>query len=164
MLEVLSTGFLGSRADLLSDVLMLALLLIVPALIAAVWAARAERRRLHRALMWTVVSVVVGYVIVYEASMLAQGGLAFLRARIRMPEATYFAVVAAHVLVAVCSLVTAVLAVRRGSALFASVGADDRAELRPRHSRIGYTAFALLAASAASGVLVYYLTFVYVAA
>lgn len=162
MLETLSRGFLGFRGDLLSDLLIVALFLIVPALLVAVWAARTHRRDLHRTTMWTVLAVLAGYVVLYEASLLAQGGMGFLRSKIRMPAPTYFFVVAVHVVLAVSGMATAVLAVRKGRRVFRA--AADSAGVGPRteHRRVGYAAFALLVVSALTGVAVYYLTFVHV--
>ncbi|MDF1562137.1 MAG: DUF420 domain-containing protein [Deltaproteobacteria bacterium] len=140
---------------------MIALVVIVPALLAGVWAGRGGRRRLHRFLMWSVVSVVVGYVVIYEASMLYQGGLAFLRDRIQMPESTYFTVVALHVLCAILALIVAGLAVGSGRRLNPDAPVDPG--LRATHRTRGYPAFLLLVGSVGSGVFVYYLTFVYVA-
>ena len=148
-------GFLGTRADLLSDLLILALGLIGPALVLGVVLARRRHLPAHRAVMIGVFAVLVAYVVVYEANLMLLGGIPWLLRTTRLAPAAYFALVAPHVLVSTVALVLGALAIRAGSRAFASGAA-----FAPRHRAVAWWGLGTLAVSVVSGVGVYWATFV----
>jgi uncharacterized membrane protein YozB (DUF420 family) len=152
-------GFLGTRGDFMSDLLIVALAGIVPSLAVGAWLARKGRLLLHRRLMLVVYNVVVLYVVVYEANMLWLGGMDYLRGVVRIPEGFYFAATAAHIALGVAALVLGAVVIRRGRAAWASCAAGARPAPRV-HAVPGWWELSLLALSAVSGVALYWLTFV----
>ncbi len=123
-------GFLGTRADFLSDLLILALGVIVPALAVAYGCARRGRLRLHRAIMMSVFAVLVLYVILYEAHFLMAGGLVYLETFVRMDRTLYYGQLAVHVAVAAVALLFGGRVIARANHQFRREG--DRLQVARR--------------------------------
>lgn len=147
-------GFLGTRGDLPSDLLILALGVVVPALAVAVWLGRKRHLRAHRALMLALLGVLVAYVVVYEANLLYHGGTAHLMRLTNLAPLPYFIIVGVHVALGTAALVLGVWAVRRGQRAL-----GDPA-LERAHGRAGWRGVVLLGLSSVTGVVVYWVTFV----
>lgn len=155
-------GFLGTRADFLSDLLILALGVIVPALAVGYVCARQRRVRLHRAIMMAVFAVVVLYVIVYETHFLLAGGLAYLESFIRVDRTTYYVQLSIHVAVAAVALVLGGRMIARANRHILREG-DRLAFAAPEaalHVRRGYWELGLLLVTVLTGLVTYYYTFV----
>lgn len=148
-------GFLGTRADLLSDLLVLALGLVGPALVAGVVLARRRRLSAHRAVMVSVFAVLVLYVVVYEANLMLLGGIPWLLRTTGLAPATYFTLVAAHVAIATAALVLGAVATRAGTRALASGG-----RFSTRHRRVAWWGLTTLGISVVSGIGLYWATFV----
>jgi len=159
-MDFFKTGFLGTRGDLMSDALILALGVIVPALAAAVWFAYRGKLLWHRRLMLGVYTTLVAYVVLYEGNLLAMGGLEYLRAKVRVPEVPYFFITALHVAIGVAALVMGAAVIRRGRAAWEGHVASPGGALAAAHARMGWWEVAALCVSAATGVGLYWLTFV----
>ncbi len=157
-MEFLRKGFLGTRGDFLSDLLICALAIIVPILLFAIQSGRMRRGRTHHILMLAIYYTVVAYVIVYEANMLARGGMEFLNANVRMNKNIYWVVAGFHILLGAITLILGAITIRLGNRAQASV---LNLEVKKGHRKRGWTTFFLLLFTSITGVLVYYLTFVY---
>lgn len=155
-------GFLGTRADFLSDLLILALGVIVPALGVGYVYGRQRKVRMHRAIMIAVFAVVILYVIVYETHFLLAGGLAYLESFIRVDRTTYYAQLAIHVAVAAVALVLGGRIIARANRQL--IRKDDRlafaAQEATLHVRRGYWELGLLLVTVLTGLVSYYYTFV----
>lgn len=147
-------GFLGTRGDFPSDLLILALAVVAPVLVVAVWLGRKRHLRAHRLSMLALLGVLVAYVVVYEVNLLYHGGTAYLMRVTTMAALPYFIIVGGHVALGTAALVVGVWAVRRGQRAL-----GDRA-LERAHGRVGWRGVALLGLSSVTGVVVYWVTFV----
>lgn len=148
-------GFLATRGDFLSDLLIIALLFILPALAAAIASAMKRNLIFHKRMMISIFSILVLYVVVYEANLTFLGGINYLRSNIRIPEGPYFAFVAVHIALSAASLILGGITMRKGeialhTGLFYSY-----------HKRFAWAEVFLLTMSVATGLFIYYLTFVY---
>jgi len=148
-------GFLGTRGDFFSDLLIVALALVVPALVIAIVLALKGRQRAHRAIMLSLIGVLVVYVVIFEANLLLLGGMDYLDRVTTMARGPYYAMVGVHVAIGVGALVLGIWALRRGQKLFR----DDSQALRS-HTRLGWGGASLLGLAAITGVVVYWATFV----
>lgn len=157
-MKFLGKGFLGTRGDFLSDLLICALAIIVPLLLFAIQSGRIRRIKIHHIIMLIIYYTVVAYVIVYEANMLARGGMEFLNANVRMNKSIYWTVTAFHVVLGAITLILGAITIRGGNMAQAAL---LNLEVKKKHRKNGWTTFFLLFFTSISGVLVYYLTFVY---
>ncbi len=157
-MEFLKNGFLGTRGDFLSDLLICALAIIVPLLLFAIQSGRVRRIKIHHTVMLAIYYTVVAYVIVYEVNMLAKGGMEFLEANVRMDKNIYWIVTGFHVLLGAITLILGGITIRLGMRAQASV---LNLEVKKRHRKTGWTTFFLLFFTSVTGLVVYYLTFVY---
>lgn len=146
-------GFLGTRADFFSDLLVLALAVVVPALVVGVLLARKGKRRPHQIIMMALVAVLVLYVVIYETNMMLLGGIDYLDKVTTMARIPYFSMVAVHVAIGIAALVAGVWAIRRGNALLAGKRA------RKEHTAIAWWGVFLLGTSAITGLVIYWATF-----
>lgn len=155
-------GFLGTRADFLSDLLILALGVILPALAFGYICGRRRQVRLHRAIMIAIFAVVVLYVIVYETHFLLAGGLAYLESFIRVDRTTYYLQLSVHVAVAAVALVLGGRMIARANRHI--IREDGRLAFAAHegtlHVRRGYWELGLLLVTVLTGVIAYYYTFV----
>jgi len=156
-MEFLRHGFLNTRGDFLSDLLICALAVIVPLLLFAVQAGRIRKINIHHPIMLIIYYIVVAYVIVYEANMLLRGGIRFLEENIRMDHNTYWTVTGIHVLLGAVTLIVGGFTIRFANLALNSVDAG----IRKRHRKFGWLTFYLLFVTSLTGILVYYCTFVY---
>ena len=152
-------GFLGTRGDFMSDLLIVALAGIVPSLIIGAWLARKGRLLLHRRLMLVVYNILVLYVVIYEANLLWLGGMDYLRGVVRIPERFYFTATAAHIVLGATALVLGAVVIRRGRTAWAARAAGTRPAPRV-HAVAGWWELSLLILSVVTGVALYWLTFV----
>lgn len=148
-------GFLGTRADLLSDLLLVALALILPALGAGVRLARRRSLAAHRAVMLGIFSALVLYVVLYEANLAWLGGVAYLLRTTPMAPSRYGLLVAAHVTLGAAALVLGAFVVRLGAKALSAVGPKGAI-----HRKLAWWEVGTLGASALSGLVVYWVTFV----
>lgn len=153
-------GFLGTRADLLSDVLILALLIILPALAKGIGLARRRRFVSHRILMISIFTILVLYVVVYEANLALLGGIDYLKINIRVSEASYFSLLAFHVMHSTLALILGGITIGKGEEVFRT-GQISRMSFTSSHRKIVWLEVAMLAMSVITGLAVYYLTFIY---
>lgn len=160
----LTEGFLGTRADFMSDLLILALALIIPALVTGIILARTRKLKAHRALMLSIYFGLVGYVALYEGNMIRMGGMDFLRERLRMPEGIYFLATGTHIAIGLTALIMGALVIRKGSKLYPdAVAKVEQGAGSSGHFTMGWAGLGFLALSVITGLGIYYLTFVYVA-
>lgn len=157
-MEFLNRGFLGTRGDFLSDLLICALALIVPLLLIAIQQGRLKKIKVHHFLMLAIYYTVVAYVIVYEANMLSRGGVEFLNANVKMDKSIYWVFTGFHVLLGAITLIAGALTIRLGNRARADV---INSVVRKSHRRNGWVTFILLVFTSLTGVGVYYFTFVY---
>ena len=157
------TGFLGTRGDFLSDLLMIALALIVPALTAGVYLAAKKAVRPHKFIMLTIFSVLVAYVVVYETNLTLLGGMGYLFSKTSLGKTAYSGFAGGHVAVGLLALILGALAIRRGQALVKAehVRGASRQDLGPLHRRMAWTVLIVLGITVLSGISLYYFTFVY---
>lgn len=154
------TGFLGTRGDFLSDLLILALALIIPALIAGVLLARRKAIRPHRIIMLTIFTILVAYVIVYETNLTLLGGMEYLYSKTSLRKTLYGGFAGGHVAVGLIALILGALTIRKGQAV---LRADPslRQGIRPRHKAMAWTELGILGMTVLSGIALYYFTFAY---
>lgn len=153
-------GFLGTRADLLSDVLILALLIILLALAKGIRLARRRRFVSHRFLMISIFTVLVLYVVVYEANLALLGGIDYLRSSIRVSEASYFSLLVFHVMQSAFALILGGITIGKGEEAFRRSQISG-ISFTSSHRKIAWLEVAMLAMSVFTGLAVYYLTFIY---
>lgn len=153
-------GFLGTRGDLLSDVLIVAVTIIVPALITAVVLVKKKRFALHRTIMMSIFYVLVLYVVIYEANLTFLGGIGYLRANIRISEGPYFTLVTFHIALSAAALILGSITMRRGEAVLCS-GQISGQGFTSLHRKIAWIEVGMLVISVCTGLAIYYLTFVY---
>src|SRR3990172_7341472 len=123
-------GFLGTRGDFLSDLLIVALALSVPALITGIVLARSRRLKAHRIVMLAIYYVLVGYVVIYEGNMIRMGGMDFLRSKLMMPETPYFVATSLHIAIGLTALILGAIVVRKGSKLLPEALSNPEREKR----------------------------------
>lgn len=140
-------GFLGTRGDFFSDLLITGLAGIIPALIAATFFAAEKRFALHRAAMIAIFSVLTLYVVIYVANLLLEDPF--------ISEGPYFTFLLLH-------LAITALTVLFGGLTLAKRGISPLDRYLPscRH-RIVFAEMGLLAVSVFTGFSLYYLTFIY---
>jgi uncharacterized membrane protein YozB (DUF420 family) len=151
-------GFLGTRGDVLMDLVVVA---IVATPLLFLWALRLARRgryARHRDLQTGLLGTLLFAVILFEVDIRVSGGTrAFMAGSPHLGSALLTWLLRAHVLVAVLTFaVWLALVVRAWRA---------RMDLNPgrftaRHRRVGYGVFAGTVFTAASGVWLYWLGFV----
>ncbi|HAG51079.1 MAG: hypothetical protein A2X87_04255 [Deltaproteobacteria bacterium GWC2_42_51] len=153
-------GFLGTRGDLLSDVLIVAVTIIVPALLTAIVLVKKKRFALHRAIMMSIFFVLVLYVVIYEANLTLLGGIDYLRSNIRISEGPYFALVAFHITLSAAALILGSITMRRGEAVLCS-GQIAGLGFTSAHRKLAWIEVVMLVISVFTGLAIYYFTFVY---
>ncbi|WP_337174139.1 DUF420 domain-containing protein [Paludisphaera sp.] len=151
-------GFLGTRGDLLMDIVVVAIVLTPFLFLRAVWLARRGEYRRHRNLQTALLTTLLVAVVLFEVDIRLKGGTqAFLAGSPHLGRPLLTWLLRTHVLVAVVSFgLWAVLVVQAWRA---------RMDLNPGlfsavHRRRGYLVFAGTIFTAASGVWLYWLGFV----
>lgn len=157
-MDFLSKGFLGTRGDFLSDFLILALAVIVPLLIWSVLLGRGRVITKHHTVMLVIYYILVGYVILYELNLLSRGGIDFLRSKIRMNEIPYWISTGLHVFLGAVALVVGAVAIRQGKRAIS----ESESVFKRKHRFVGWFTVIFLLLTSLTGVMVYYLTFVYI--
>jgi len=156
-------GFLGTRAPLFPDVVVVALVVVLPALVWGAILAGRGRTRLHHTIMWWtyhVLAVVVVAFVVWNA--VAGTHVPALEAS-WLYRPIYLPLVIGHVIVAVSATVftgwvTWRARLRRVERPDGELGFDpDEAR---HHRRTGKLALALLLATSVSGLAIYYFRYV----
>lgn len=153
-------GFLGTRGDFFSDLLILALVVILPVLVAAIVLAMRKRFAIHKKLMLAIFTVLVLYVIVYEANLIYLGGMNYLLSNTRVPRRPYLALLIFHIIQSALTLVLGGAVISRGRAALNS-GQLSREGFVSVHRRIAWIEVSMLAISVITGLIIYYLTFIY---
>lgn len=153
-------GFLGTRGDFFSDLLILALVVILPALITAIVFAVKKRYLLHKRMMLAIFTVLVLYVIVYETNLTILGGVNYLTTNTRVPLAPYMSLVVFHIVQSALALILGGATISRGRAALSS-GQVSREGFVSVHRKIAWVEVAMLVISAVTGLVIYYLTFIY---
>lgn len=82
-------GFLGTRADLLMDLVVVSLAAIVPTIGASWWLALRKRYPTHRTVQTTLFTVLLVVVSLFEADMRNQGGIFEMTAGSRFAGTTF---------------------------------------------------------------------------
>lgn len=154
------TGFLGTRGDFLSDFLIIALGLIIPALAAGVYCAKRKALSPHRFIMLTIFSILVSYVVVYETNLTILGGMDYLYSKTSLGKTAYNGFAGGHVAVGLLALILGALSIRRGQALLRTDPAL-RYGLTPGHRTLAWAGLATFGGTVLSGISLYYFTFVY---
>lgn len=152
-------GFLGTRADFFSDVLIMALIVILPALITAIVLAVKKRHSFHKKLMLAIFTVLVLYVIVYETNLTILGGVNYLTMNINMPVASYLSIVIFHIIQSALTLVLGGAVISRGRV--ALVAGQASSGFTSVHRKIAWVEVGMLVVSVVTGLVIYYLTFIY---
>ena len=153
-------GFLGTRADFFSDLLILALIVILPALVTAILFAVKKRYLPHKRMMLTIFTVLVLYVIVYETNLTILGGVNYLTTNTRVQLVPYMALVVFHIVQSAMALVLGGATISRGRAALSS-GQVSRKGFVSVHRKIAWVEVGMLVISVVTGLVIYYLTFVY---
>jgi len=107
-------GFLGSRADFFSDLLILVLIVILPALVTAIVFAVKKRYLPHKRMMLAIFTVLVLYVIVYETNLTILGGVNSLTTNTDIPLAPYMVLVVFHIVQSAMALILDGATISRG--------------------------------------------------
>lgn len=149
-------GFLGTRGDFLSDLLILALIIILPALVVAIVSAAKRRLLFHKRMMITIFSVLVLYVVLYEANLTFLGGINYLRSNIRVQEGPYFTFVGFHIALSAVALILGGVTMRKGE-----VAISSGQVFTSYHRKIAWAEVSLLTVSVLTGLAIYYMTFIY---
>lgn len=152
-------GFLGTRADFFSDVLIMALIVILPALITAIVLAVRKRHSAHKKVMLSIFTVLVLYVIVYETNLTILRGVNYLTMNINIPVASYMAIIIFHIVQSALTLVLGGAVISRGRAAMAA--GQTSGGFTSVHRRIAWAEVGLLVVSVVTGLIIYYLTFIY---
>lgn len=150
-------GFLGTRGDFLSDLLIIALVFILPALAVAIKSAAQRQLILHKRMMLSIFAVLVLYVVIYEANLAFLGGINYLVSNIRVPKEPYFVFVAFHIAISAASLIMGGVVMRKGGEALCS----GQVFFTSYHRRLAWIEVGLLVLSVVTGLVIYYLTFIY---
>ena len=156
-------GFLGYRASLMLDVVVCALVIVVPTLIASLYAVKIRRNYgLHKALQITLGIVLLVAVGLFEIDMRLQGGIAGILAKRSRPLsaaelAWFYRLLYVHLLFAISTVglwaTTLTLALRRIPSPPGPCGHSRW------HQRLGWLSAVDITLTSVTGLLVYYFGF-----
>ena len=155
---MLPPGFLGTRGDILMDLVVLSFIVILPALVISWRAARAGRFTEHRAIQVTLVVVLAVAVGLFEIDLKMSGGIFELTSQSSFAGTSLLnSLIYGHTAVAITSVLVwlplVVLSLRR----FPSPPVSN--EFGITHRRWGRIGMVLMMASGASAVPLYYVGF-----
>lgn len=160
----LDDGFLGTRAPLVPDLIIVALLVVVPAFAAATVLAVMGRTRLHHTIMWITYHVLLVVVVAFVIYNLTVHMSAPELEQSPVYRTIYLPLVVFHI--AIASFSTAfggwlAWATRRWAR--PSGGELSLEPSRARlHRRAGTAALALFAVTIATGLAIYYFRYIYI--
>lgn len=159
------TGFLGTRAPLIPDLVVSALAVVLPLFTVAIVLAKRKYRRLHALIQQVTFAVL--FVVVVAFVIWAR----FFSEHVPELEASslyrtvYLPLVVGHVAIAVSALAVGtktVLSARRKAKDLPGEGYRIVESYRTRHKVEGTVTLGLLVLTTASGIAIYYLRYVYV--
>lgn len=151
-------GFLGTRADLLMDVVLIAMLATPFILIQAIRLARRGAYLAHRNIQTVLLAVLVVAVVLFEVDVRTSGGSGtFLGRSAYAGSATLKWLLRVHITVAVTSFLVWSWVVIRA---WRDPEPPTPARFGPAHRRTGYLIFAGVTFTSASGAVLYWLAFV----
>lgn len=154
----LPAGFLGSRADVLMDVVLIAMAL-TPFLL--VWAIRLARRRdytRHRTVQSSLLCVLLVAVVAFEVDVRMSGGsAAFITGSRYLGTTLFYSLLGVHILVAVASFALWTWVVARGWGVSPEPSAEH---FGAAHRRQGYLILAGVTFTSVSGAVLYWMSFV----
>jgi putative membrane protein len=160
----MADGFLGYKASLMLDVVVCALIVVVPTLLYSLAAVKFQRNyRLHKTLQIVLGVVLLAAVGLFEIDMRIQGGIETILAKRERPlstpeKAAFYQLLYVHLFFAVTTVglwgTTLVLALRR---IPCPPGPCEHSAL---HKRLGWLSAVDITLTSVTGLLVYYLGFV----
>ena len=160
----MTDGFLGFRASLMLDVVVCALVVVVPTLLCSLYAVKVRRNyALHKALQITLGGILLVAVGLFEIDLRMQGGIAGILAKRVRPlspgeRASFNTLLAVHLVFAISTVflwgATLILALRR---MPVPPGPCEHSRL---HKRLGWLSAADITLTSVTGLLVYYYGFV----
>jgi len=150
-------GFLGTRADVLMDVILLVMLAVPFVLVWSIRLAKNGRYVLHRGVQSGLLAALLAAVVAFEADVRLSGGsAAFLTGSPYLGTALLRGILGVHIAVAVTTFLAWTVVVvniwRRG------FGATPQV-VGPSHRRTGYLIFAGVTFTSVSGAVLYYMGF-----
>jgi uncharacterized membrane protein YozB (DUF420 family) len=157
-------GFLGYRATLMLDVVVCALAVVVPMLLASLYAVKIRRNyKLHKCMQITLGAVLLVIVGLFEIDMRLHGGIAGILARRSRPLSgdeltSFYRLLYVHLFFSITTVflwfTTLTLALRR---IPSPPGPCSHSRL---HKRLGWISVADITLTSVTGLLVYYVGFV----
>ncbi len=160
----MSDGFLGYKASLMLDVVVCALVVVVPTLLFSLYAVKVRRNyRLHKTLQIVLGVVLLAAVGLFEIDMRMHGGISGILAKRSRPlspaeRASFNQLLAVHLFFAISTVIlwatTLTLALRRMPVPPAPCAHS------PLHKRLGWLSAADITLTSVTGLLVYYYGFV----
>ena len=161
----MTDGFLGYKASLMLDVVVCALIIVVPLLIFSLYVVKVRRNyRLHKTLQIVLGVVLLAAVGLFEIDMRVHGGIASLLAKRTRPltvaeSVSFYRLLYVHLFFAVSTVVlwgmTLYLALRR---IPNPPGPSSHSRL---HQRLGWLSAIDITLTSVTGLLVYYYGFVH---
>ena len=160
----MTDGFLGFKASFMLDVVVCALIVVVPTLMCSLYAVKVRRNyALHKALQIALGGVLLVAIGLFEVDLRMQGGIAGILAKRWRPlspneRESFNALLFVHLFFAISTVflwaVTLILALRRMPVLPAPC---DHSRL---HKLLGWLSAADITLTSVTGLLVYYYGFV----
>jgi uncharacterized membrane protein YozB (DUF420 family) len=160
----MSDGFLGYKASLMLDVVVCALAVVVPTLLASLYAVKIRRNyRLHKTLQITLGLILLVAVGLFEVDMRLHGGIDGILAKRSRPltpgeRSSFNSLLYVHLFFAVSTVVlwatTLLLALKR---MPRPPAPCDHSRL---HKRLGWLSAADITLTSVTGLMVYYYGFV----
>lgn len=151
-------GFLGTRGDVLMDIVVLSFLVILPVLVISWRAARAAEYRRHRAIQISLALTLAVVVTLFEIDLKLSGGIfALTRASSYAGTSLLNSLIYGHMLVAIGSALVWVTLVLVSLRKFSNPPVPNA--FGPTHRVWGRVGMLLMMASGLSAVPLYYLGF-----
>ena len=151
-------GFLGTRGDVLMDIVVLSFLVILPVLVISWRAARAAEYRRHRAIQISLALTLAVVVTLFEIDLMLSGGIfALTRASSYAGTSLLNSLIYGHMLVAIGSALVWVTLVLVSLRKFSNPPVPNA--FGPTHRVWGRVGMLLMMASGLSAVPLYYLGF-----
>ena len=151
-------GFLGTRGDVLMDIVVLSFLVILPVLVISWRAARAAEYRRHRAIQISLALALAVVVTLFEIDLKLSGGIfALTRASSYAGTSLLNSLIYGHMLVAIGSALVWVTLVLVSLRKFSTPPVPNA--FGPTHRVWGRVGMLLMMASGLSAVPLYYLGF-----
>ncbi|HEB13226.1 MAG TPA: DUF420 domain-containing protein [Actinobacteria bacterium] len=155
------TGFLGTRAGVFSDLLLVSLLVLVPAFTTGYFLARRHKGAWHRLAMLISYSFVLIFVIIYIIDNLVEGFPPFRGDRFSNYNIIYLIIGLTHSLLAMAALIMGGRQIYLGNKFSSSKSNwTMRPEDRIVHARFGVKTLIVFASTTITGILLYFWVFV----